>query len=222
MKKFIIVLTHLLEYTLADTDNMCRWINQYCEHHPVDLVIKTGHRTESLFYTPSDWQLMRLLSCSLLILSDAKWRARRRLLATVDANSPSEKQASINSKVLQQAMSLANSQDFELHAVYVHPIPTTKIELCLVEQDIFERENQQKAEQYLERQLLENNAPESLEAHVTFGAPHKRIPSVANSIKADMVVVGCPGRKGLDAVLIGNTAEKILHHLRTDILVVKP
>lgn len=212
----ITVNTHV-----ADTNNMCRWINQYCEHHPVDLVIKTGHRTEKLFYTPSDWQLMRELTCSVLILSDEKWRAKRRLLATVDANKPSKQQDIMNQKVLQQANAWAQSQDFEMHGAYVEPLPAAKIEFGIVEQEQYEREHGQHAQQSLQAQLKEHNF-DHIETHVSFGSAQKRIPSIANKIKADLVVVGSLGRKGVSAVVIGNTAEKILHLLRTDILVVKP
>ena len=212
----ITVHTHVI-----DTDNMCRWINQYCEHHPIDLVIKTGHRTEKLFYTPSDWQLMRELTCSVLILSDEKWRAKRRLLATVDANKPTAQQSAMNQKVLQQTKAWADSEDFDMHCAYVQPLPTVKIELDIVEQEQYEREHGQQALASLEQLLTEYNF-DSYENHIGFGAAHKRIPSIANKIKADLVVVGSLGRKGVSAVVIGNTAEKILHHLRTDILVVKP
>jgi len=45
---------------------------------------------------------------------------------------------------------------------------------------------------------------------------------VADKIKADLVVMGTAGHKGLVAHLLGNTAKKVLSHLRTDVLALKP
>ena len=39
---------------------------------------------------------------------------------------------------------------------------------------------------------------------------------------AQIVVMGTVGRKGVKARLIGNTAEKVLAHLKTDVLAIKP
>ena len=85
--------TNLTVHThIADTEILSRWIAHYCDNHPVDLVIKTGRRSESLFYTPCDWQLIRQLKCSLLIVSDRKWRAKPNILAAVDAGCKSKRQ----------------------------------------------------------------------------------------------------------------------------------
>lgn len=62
----------------------------------------------------------------------------------------------------------------------------------------------------------------SQQLHIRAGVAHKVIPSVANKIKADLVVLGTVGRRGVAAQLIGNTAEKVLTHLRTDVLALKP
>ena len=45
---------------------------------------------------------------------------------------------------------------------------------------------------------------------------------VARSIRAQIVVMGAMSRSGLKRVFIGNTAERVLHDLPCDVLVVKP
>jgi len=45
---------------------------------------------------------------------------------------------------------------------------------------------------------------------------------VVSKLKVDMVVMGTSGKTGLKARVIGNTAEKVLTHLRTDLLAIKP
>lgn len=85
----------------------------------------------------------------------------------------------------------------------------------------YERENTEQAKAALQ-QVIDESGIKNIDGHYSFGAAEKRIPSTANKVKADLVVVGSVGRTGLNAILLGNTAEKILHHLRTDILIVKP
>jgi universal stress protein E len=54
------------------------------------------------------------------------------------------------------------------------------------------------------------------------GKPDRIIPSIANKLKADAVITGTVGRKGLKGKLLGNTAESILQNLHTDIVAIKP
>lgn len=206
---------------VADTDNITQWINRYCENHAVDLVIKTGHRTETLFYTPTDWHLIRQLKCSLLLVSDRKWRAKSRVLVAVDAGSKKPAQLEMDQKVIKEAHCWAEAKDMELHVTYSAPLPTVAIEFGTIEAEQYEREHSATVKDQLNT-VIEQTDISNIEGHYSFGPAEKRIPSTANRIKADLVVVGSIGRTGVKAALLGNTAEKILHHLRTDILVVKP
>jgi len=53
------------------------------------------------------------------------------------------------------------------------------------------------------------------------GPVEKVITSVAAKQRAQVVVMGTVGRRGVRARLLGNTAEKVLRHLRTDVLALK-
>ena len=58
--------------------------------------------------------------------------------------------------------------------------------------------------------------------HVTQGVPHQVINSTARKLDVGLIVMGSIGRTGLSGLLIGNTAEKILHTSDRSLLVVKP
>ncbi len=58
--------------------------------------------------------------------------------------------------------------------------------------------------------------------HEVDGDPVYAIPKVARSMRAQLVVMGAVSRTGLKRVFIGNTAERVLHDLPCDVLVVKP
>jgi universal stress protein E len=58
--------------------------------------------------------------------------------------------------------------------------------------------------------------------HIVPGPPERVVPGVASKLKAETVVLGTIGRKGIRARVIGNTAEAVLGRLQTDIIAVKP
>jgi universal stress protein E len=54
------------------------------------------------------------------------------------------------------------------------------------------------------------------------GPVDKVITSESARLKAQLVVMGTIGRRGVRGQVIGNTAEKVLSRLRTDVLALKP
>ncbi len=58
------------------------------------------------------------------------------------------------------------------------------------------------------------------QAHVVRGSASQVIPESANNLHAGLVIVGNVGRHGLSGVALGNTAEKILADIESDVLVV--
>ena len=206
---------------IVTTENIAKWVKKQINEFSYDLVVKTGNRSESLFYTPTDWQLIRELDCSLLITSNRKWRAQAAILATVDIGDKSSAQDKMNNLVLAQAENWGKLLNEDLHAVYSVRMPKASIELDVVEADEVKRDKGPKAEVALS-ELITNSGLENVNQHIEFGDAEKRIPSIANKIKADLVVMGSVGRKGLNGFLLGNTAEKVMRNLRTDILIIKP
>lgn len=63
------------------------------------------------------------------------------------------------------------------------------------------------------------NIPEE-DQHLIFGRPETEIHSLANQINADLIVVGSHGRHGL-ALLLGSTANGVLHGAPCDVLAVR-
>ncbi|MFT7219579.1 MAG: universal stress protein A [Candidatus Azotimanducaceae bacterium] len=56
--------------------------------------------------------------------------------------------------------------------------------------------------------------------HLIFGRPETEIHTLANEIGADLIVVGSHGRHGL-ALLLGSTANGVLHGAPCDVLAVR-
>jgi nucleotide-binding universal stress UspA family protein len=59
-------------------------------------------------------------------------------------------------------------------------------------------------------------------AAVDFGSPSERILALADELQADLIVIGTYGRKGIQRLMVGSVAEKVLAHARCAVLIVRP
>lgn len=57
---------------------------------------------------------------------------------------------------------------------------------------------------------------------VVQGDPRSRIVDVAAEWKADLIVVGSHGRKGLERFLMGSVSDAVVHHAPCSVTVVRP
>ncbi len=206
--------------SVVSTDDIISWVVAACNEKHFDLVVKTGHRTEGLFHTPSDWQLMRQLPCPILIASNHKWKSKQVVLATVDLTAPDSQHKGRNDVVLKWTNWMSQAFNYSAHILYSIPIAKPLIELDIVDKNKYLKSKKPEAEYQLSK-LLENFELGQANVQITAGPPDKTIPHVANELKADLVIMGCTGRDGIKGFLFGSTAEKVVHHLRTDILLVK-
>lgn len=62
----------------------------------------------------------------------------------------------------------------------------------------------------------------SIQVHQSWGTPWQEIRRAAKFLAADLVVIGTVGRSGIQGLLLGNTAEKVLQSCDCSILTVKP
>jgi nucleotide-binding universal stress UspA family protein len=62
----------------------------------------------------------------------------------------------------------------------------------------------------------------SIQVHQSWGTPWQEIRRAAKFLAADLIVIGTVGRSGIQGLLLGNTAEKILDTCDCSILTVKP
>lgn len=210
-----------VKHLIAVDQDIAKWVNGFCQQTEVDLVVKMGNRSESLFHTPVDWQLIRQINSPVLITSAKQWKKKPKILATVDVQKKNSKQKTINGKVLTAAKFITDKTDASLHAVYNIGITKALTELDIVEPSEIKKKHGKDAKK-LVNELLDKYDIEDATTHIMAGDVSETVPKVAKKIKADVVIVGSVGRSGMKGMLLGNTAEKILHNLRTDILVMKP
>ena len=120
--------------------------------------------------------------------------------------------------VVEKALAIANNSQ-QLHLLYV-AYPQTNVEPYgfFLEKD-FSQEVREHALSVLQGVADKYKIPQT-NINVEIGSPSDEIHHLAEKINADLIVVGTHGQSGLK-LLLGSTANAVLHGVKTDVLAVK-
>jgi len=209
--------THSVEWC----KHIYKWVCDYADLNRPIMVVKTGHRTETMFYTPTDWHLIRQCPAPVLIAAEKKWRKVENVMAAVDLESRSDAKQALNTKILDVARKMAEFFEVEMHVCYSPPAPPVLRDLGLRFPDEVESKAKAALKDSLEEIKREYHLDDS-RIHIHAGQAEKVIPSMAAKYNVSLVVVGTSAQGGLKSRLLGNVAEKILALLKTDVLTIKP
>ena len=210
-----------IELVVEWEKDITRWINRRCRGGSYLWVIKTGNRTESLVHSSTDWQLLRECPKPVLLVADKKWHRTKPVLVTLDLSTKVASKRTLNSKLLGVARDLAKALEVELEIITAIEIPTLLSDLDLVDPIAFVKDATAAMQPHIRKLAAEFDLPES--AFLCKRGPvEKVITSRAAAVRAQIVVLGTVARKGVKARLLGNTAEKVLRHMKTDVLAIKP
>lgn len=199
--------------------DVAAWVNRRCSR-PYEVVVKTGHRSESFAYTSTDWQLLRECPRPVLIVAEKKWHHTKPVLATIDLASKVPEKIALNHAVIKQAKMYAAALGTEMFIITAIEVPSLLADLDLVDPIAYVNEIKSELKPRLREMAEAHDLPESI-FRVKKGPIDKVIRSDAAKVRAQLVVVGTVGRRGVTARLLGNTAESVLRHLRTDVLAIK-
>lgn len=125
---------------------------------------------------------------------------------------------------VKRAADLADRLGSELVVVYVVEERLSALILAASSESaeaIIER-HRRHAEQHLAEYVQEHLPGRVLEAVVLEGVPHQAVVEFAGERSVDLIVVGTHGHGFVGHVLMGSTAERILHHAPCPVLVVRP
>lgn len=184
-----------------------------------DLVIAPRYSAGgSVRATSTAVRLCRVCPVPVLAISAGHAEPFRRILATVDPLSRDEEGKELNERVIEAALEVARLEGGEVTVLHVwgEDLPSE----CLKS---YGKDIQQLAESSLAA-LLKPYADEidPEDVLLEFGEPAATICRVAAEQEMDLVVLGTIARGGVQALWIGNTAEKTLAELDLSVLAVKP
>jgi universal stress protein E len=164
----------------------------------IDMVIKRSSN-RAIAQASSDRKLIRTLRTALLLVKHDPTAEVRKVLVAVDLNATDEEHKALNEATMNLGRQIRGADDqVELHAVSAY-----------LDSDKFVHAPDVAKKLGIERSR----------AHVHLGKPGDVIPGLAKKIGADLVIVGNIGRRGLSGMTVGNTAEKILGDIWSDVLV---
>jgi universal stress protein A len=120
--------------------------------------------------------------------------------------------------VVQKALAIAGNSH-KIHLLYVaYPQSTMEPYGLFLERD-FSEEVREQALRELKDIAQRHDIPYT-HVNVEIGNPSDEIHHMAEKIGADLIIVGTHGQSGL-RLLLGSTANAVLHGVKTDVLAVK-
>lgn len=138
------------------------------------------------------------------------------ILVAIDLSSSANK---VINKALQTA-ERNNARLSLLHVVeYIPPIDSAYEPIVATHWDVDEKLLLERAQTSLQ-QFAEKHKLDNASLHAVIGAPKYEISSFVNNEKCDLVILGSHGRHGI-SLLLGSTANAVLHDMPCDILAVK-
>lgn len=185
------------------------------QHHP-----RKHHLT--LFLSFTDWELLRLSPLPVLLVKSSRPYQHPVVLAAVDPLHAFGKPARLDAAILRLGSTIAEGLRGKLHAVHVYsalPLPIIGADGRVNLQ--MQREIADVAGAEFDRVLRSMNIPPP-RRHLVEGEPAERIAAVARKTGSAIVVMGAVSRSGIRRAFIGNTAERLIDELHSDLLVVKP
>lgn len=194
----------------------------------VDLVVAESHRhgrAARVVLSNTDWQLIRVCPCPVLFVKTAQPYDRCNVLAAVDPMHAHAKPAALDKRILESAREVAEDFNGRVHAAHCYMLATPFAAGVLMEPvplpiDVAEQHLAEVRRAFDE--LVKPLALGPKRAHLRAGNPAEELPDLAENIKAGLVVMGAVSRSGLKRLFIGSTAERVIDHLKCDVLVLKP
>ncbi len=171
----------------------------------------------TLAHTPDDWHLLRDAPCPVWMMT-REARHLDSVVAAVDCLDESAQQQKLSARVIDQARAMATAHQLPLTVVVVVPDPAL-IYASMVNVPVtvdYLTELEQQADGKL-RALL---------AHLGVAADRVLVKSgrvedvLVNLAGQGLLVIGSRANKGVKGLLLGNSAERILNHMQSDMLVV--
>jgi universal stress protein E len=187
-----------------------------------DLIIKTSDNGSSIpkaLRTPDDWNLLRQAEVPVLLTQPGAWSPQPAIVAAVDVYDPGHDD--LNARILASAQQLTHQLNGELHLVSIFP------SLNNWQDEFTSIQSYTQLRRDVEQETLEELAAFSRQEKVNIYKAHAVEGSAADGMRnligllgADLMVLGTKARTGVTGILLGNTAEKLLHEVACDVLTV--
>ncbi len=195
-------------------------VSLFAEKEKAGLVVagRSGHSSwEQFFLGSTSRGLVHRCPSSVMSVSLALKEKPKTILAGTDFSDHSRAAVS-------NAIALAEKFGAELHLVHV--IDTTDTPQQSVARMSGHTSIRQSINDYAQSRLetfvqtLQCD-PGQIKLHLNWGTPWRDMCQLASTLRSDLIVIGNVGRRGVQGIFLGNTADRILSHCKASVLAVK-
>jgi len=196
-----------------------------------DIVVKDTHHHSAVaraLLTNTDWNLIRTCPMPLWLVKPQAIAAKPVFVAAIDPMHQHDKPAALDDEILHISKYLAEDTGADVHAFHAYDpriaVATATANAYIPVSLPFDEIEQQMHEDHQKRfrEITEFHKIDDDHAHLVAGLTHEELPSIADQLKADVVVMGAVARNRWKRLFIGATAERTLEHLPCDLLIIKP
>lgn len=181
-----------------------------------DLVVqhcRAYAKIEHHHLTNDSWQLVRNCQRPLLLVKDGEWNDQLTLVAAVDPMHSHNKPLKLDNLILDAISTTTSQLGGDFHGVHAYAESARPFAVAGKIQ-----EEHSKAF----NELLSDYDVDESKLHLVDETPMFAMQQYAESLNADVIVMGAISRSRLSEALIGSTAEEVLDYIETDVLVIKP
>lgn len=198
------------------------------QHDLVMITAEGGGGVKEMLFGSTTMHLMRKCPCPVWVIKPSQPKYFSRILAAVDLVQDDNDRTSLNKKIIELAASLARLGQSELlilHAwrMYGESLIRGRGGFSTDEIDRLVQETHNEHRRWL-IELLQQHPLDDLKYKVYLlqGEAAALIAEMTRAKAVDLIVMGTVSRAGIAGLLIGNTAEKVLHRVDCSMLTVKP
>jgi universal stress protein E len=173
--------------------------------------------------TPLDWQLLRECPAPVLLVSPSASTSPQRIIAAIDPGNLGGKPSELNLRILRTAKRWATTFKAKLHVLHAfeaQPVPVTGFGDAVLLPAVADASRKARLEAF--KALCDAQKIPVLRQHFIDGTPAEVIAQFTQNLATDLVVLGSMERSFVGRALLGSTAERVLYHLHSDVLALKP
>ena len=191
--------------------------------YKADFVFKSVRQhapLKRMFYTSTDWNLIRMCPTALLLVRDQGTVRGKPVIASVNIDDEDTEHQELNRIVLAQANALAEVLGAKVHLIYAYG-PAVVMGDGADPMAYQIAKDKHDAEFKKAKALASANNVLASNTKLREGTPETILTEYGEEISAGIIVLGTVARSGASGLFIGNTAESMLEKTHRDMFVIK-
>ena len=191
--------------------------------YKADFVFKSVRQhapLKRMFYTSTDWNLIRMCPTALLLVRDQGTVRGKPVIASVNIDDEDPEHQELNRIVLAQANALAEVLGAKVHLIYAYG-PAVVMGDGADPMAYQIAKDKHDAEFKKAKALAPANNVLASNTKLREGTPATIVTEYGEEISAGIIVLGTVARSGASGLFIGNTAESMLEKTHRDMFVIK-